>query len=99
MGISDKTWHLHVGGSWVGTLTPTGSDDTWYYASFSQGDAWGNFAPWFEQAAKAQQAGDAGWQTTYDQLIAMGVTISADDGETYQNPTVLIDGGSAWFVV
>ena len=100
MSILDKTWHVYVGGSYIGTLTPTGSDDHWYYADFTQGDAWGNFAPWFKQAVDAFNAGDnAKWEGVYSQLTAMGLTLSSDDGEAYDAPTLHIDGGSAWFVV
>jgi hypothetical protein len=100
VGITDKVWQIYVGDSWIGTLTPTGADDNWYYADFTQGDAWGNFAPWFKQAFEAHQAGDeATWQNVYSQLTLMGLTITADDGEAYDNPTLHIDGNSAWFVV
>ena len=100
MSITDKTWHVYVGESWIGSLTPSGADDDWYYADFSQGDAWGNFAPWFQQAVEAHKAGDeATWQNVYSQLTAMGLTIRADDGESYNNPTIHIDGGNAWFIV
>jgi hypothetical protein len=99
VGITDKVWQVYVGDSWIGTLTPTGADDNWYYADFTQGDAWGNFAPWFKQAFEAHQAGDeATWQNVYSQLTLMGLTITADDGEAYDNPTLHIDGNSAWFV-
>jgi hypothetical protein len=100
VSILDKTWHLYVGQSWVGSLMPTGSDDNWYYADFTEGDAWGNFRPWFVKAVEAQQAGDEGaWQATYEQLSFMGMALVADDGERYDSPTVFINGGSAWFVV
>ncbi len=98
--MTDKNWHIYIGNSYIGTLTPTGADDQWYQATFTAGDAWGNFAPWFNQAFAAHQSGDqAGWQNVYQQLTLMGLTITADDGESYSNPTILIDGGSAWFVV
>ncbi len=100
MSIQDKVWHVYVGQSWIGTLTPTNADANWYYATFTPGDAWGNFAPWFQKAVEAHKAGDeAGWQQWYSQLTTMGVSIAADDGESYQNPTIHIDGGNAWFVV
>ena len=100
MDVLNTLWHLYVGQSWVGTLTPTDADDTWYYAVFSQGDAWGNFAPWFVKAYEAYAAGDeAGWQNVYDQLYLMGMTLVAEDGDAYENPTVLVDGSQAWFVV
>jgi hypothetical protein len=82
------------------TLTPTGSDDQWYTASFSPGDAWGNFAPWFQKAYEAFSQGDeAGWDGWYSQLTRMGLTLSSDDGESYQNPTIHVDSDRAWFVV
>ena len=100
MDVLNTLWHLYVGQSWIGTLTPTDADDTWYYAVFSQGDAWGNFAPWFVKAYEAYAAGDeAGWQNVYDQLYLMGMTLVAEDGDAYENPTVLVDGSQAWFVV
>ena len=99
MSALEKVWHVYVGDSWVGTLTPTGSDDEWYYANFSQGDAWGNFAPWFQHATEAYNGGDeAGWHNWYSQITAMGLLISSDDGESYRNPTLHIDGDNAWFV-
>ena len=100
MDVLNTLWHLYVGQSWIGTLTPTDADDTWYYAVFSQGDAWGNFAPWFVKAYEAYAAGDeAGWQNVYDQLYLMGITLVAEDGDAYEDPTVLVDGSQAWFVV
>lgn len=100
VSVLDKAWHLYVGQSWVGTLTPTGSDETWYQASFSPGDGWGNFAPWFQRAYEAFSNGDeAGWNNWYSQLSQMGLVLTADDGESYQNPTIHIDGSSAWFLV
>lgn len=100
MDVLNTLWHLYVGQSWVGTLTPTDADDTWYYAVFSQGDAWGNFAPWFVKAYEAYAAGDeAGWQNVYDQLYLMGMALVAEDGDAYENPTVLVEGSQAWFVV
>ena len=100
MSVLDKVWHVYVGQSWVGTLTPTGADGSWYYADFSPGDAWGNFAPWFIKAAEAFNAGDeAGWQSVYDQLMLMGVTLVADDGESYHNPIMIMDGNSVRFAV
>lgn len=94
----DKVWHLYIGQSWLGTLTPTGADDNWYYADFTQGDAWGNFAPWFNKAAEAQMSG-GDWESVYQQLYHMGLSLVADDGETYERPQVFVDGGSAWFIV
>lgn len=94
----DKTWHLYIGQSWLGTLTPNGSDDNWYYADFTEGDAWGNFAPWFKQAAEAQKSG-GDWEAVYQQLYMMGLSLVADDGESFENPAVFVDGSSAWFVV
>jgi hypothetical protein len=100
VSILDKTWHIYLGGSHIGTLTPTGADDNWYYANFTQGDAWGNFAPWFQQALTAFNAGDsAKWEGIYSQLTMMGLSLHADDGESYANPTLHIDGGTAWFTV
>ena len=100
MSILDKPWHIYVGDSWIGTLMPTTSDDTWYYADFSEGDAWGNFAPWFKQAYEAFRAeDDAAWQNIYSQLRLMGLALRSDDGESHANVTVHIDGSSAWFVV
>ena len=62
----NKVWHVYVGDSWVGTLTPTGSDESWFYANFNQGDAWGNFAPWFQRAMECHNCGDdAGWHNWY----------------------------------
>jgi hypothetical protein len=98
MALTDKAWHITVGGTWIGTLTPTGSDGQWVTASFTQGDAWGNFAPWFSQAYAAFSAGDeAGWQNVYNQLTMMKIAIAADDGETYATPIIHIDGSNAWF--
>jgi hypothetical protein len=98
--ILDKEWQVYVGQSWIGTLTPTGADDEWYYADFSEGDAWGNFAPWFKQAVDAFEAeDDVAWQGIYSQLIAMGLEMRADDGETYTSFTLYVDGDSAWFVI
>ncbi len=100
VAITDKVWHVYVGQSWIGTLTPTNADNQWYYASFAPGDAWGNFAPWFAQAVQAHTAGDqAGWEKVYQQLTLMKLTLSADDGESYANPTLHIDGANAWFTV
>jgi hypothetical protein len=95
-----KSWYVFVGESWVGTLHPTGSDDEWIQADFEEGDAWGNFAPWFVKAAEAYQAGDEpGWQSWTLQLTAMGLSLRADDGESFSSPTIIIDGGQAWFAV
>ena len=100
MSITEKLWQVYVGQSWIGTLSPTGSDDNWFYADFTEGDGWGNFAPWFKNAIEAHKSGDnATWETTYQQLTMMGLTISAEDGESYSNPTLHIDGASAWFIV
>ncbi|HEC24107.1 MAG TPA: hypothetical protein ENI95_14440 [Chloroflexi bacterium] len=100
MSILDKVWHVYVGDSWIGTLAPTGADDSWYYADFTEGDAWGNFAPWFREALAAFQAEDAeALEKVYSQLWLMGLVISAEDGESYTNPTVYIDGANAWFSV
>ncbi len=100
MSVLDKTWNLYVGQSWIGALTPTGSENEWVLASFAQGDGWGNFAPWFQKAYDAFSSGDeAGWDNWYSQLTRMGLVLSSDDGEAYQNPTVHIDGTHAWFVV
>lgn len=99
MSALDKVWHVYIGSSWVGTLTPTGSDDEWYYADFAAGDAWGNFAPWFQSAYECYRGGDeVGWHNWFAQLTAMGLTLSADDGEAYRNPTLHIDGTRAWFI-
>jgi hypothetical protein len=98
--ILGKEWQVYVGQSWIGTLTPTGADEDWYYADFTEGDAWGNFAPWFRRAVDAFHAGDdVGWQSTYGQLIAMGIEMHADDGDSYASFTLFVDGGSAWFVI
>ncbi|NDJ53378.1 MAG: hypothetical protein GYB68_09880 [Chloroflexi bacterium] len=98
MGVQEKVWHMFIGDSWLGTLTPTGADDSWYYADFNAGDSWGNFAPWFEQAVAAHMSGDdAGWENVYSQLLTMGLILSSDDGEVLNGPTVHIDGSSAWF--
>lgn len=100
MDVLATTWYLYVGQSWIGTLTPTGADEDWYFADFAEGDAWGNFAPWFIKAYEAYADGDdAGWQSVYDQLNMMGMSLVAESGETFENPTVLIDGPNAWFVV
>ena len=97
MALTDKTWQITVGGTWIGTLTPTGSDGQWVTATFSPGDGWGNFAPWFAQAYAAFSGGDeAAWQTTYSQLTMMGLAITADDGESLSSPTIHIDGANAW---
>jgi hypothetical protein len=96
----DKQWHVYVGQSLIGTLIPTGCDDTWYYADFNQSDAWGNFAPWFQKAAEASNGGDdAEWNKWYSQLTMMGLAITADDGESHANPTLNIDGQKAWFTL
>ena len=100
MDILGKEWQVFVGQSWIGTLTPTGADDDWYYADFTAGDAWGNFAPWFQQAIDAFEAeDDVAWESIYSQLVAMGITMRADDGETYTSFTLYVDGDSAWFVI
>ena len=100
MALTEKNWHIYVGGSLIGTLTPTGSDGQWVTASFAPGDGWGNFAPWFAQAYAAFQSGDdAGWQNVYSQLATMKLSIAADDGETHPNPTIHIDGTNAWIAV
>ncbi len=100
VSLPGKVWHVYVGQSWVGTLTPTGQDGDWIGAGFSQGDAWGNFAPWFVKAAEAHQSGsEADWQEAQSQLAMMGVTLVSDDGETHANPTVITDGISGWFAV
>lgn len=100
MAIVHKVWHLYVGGSWIGTLTPTGEDANWVYAEFRQGDAWGNFAPWFRKAYDAHRIGnDAAWEDVYTQLISMDLVITSDDGERYESPTIHIDGRQAWFFV
>ena len=100
MALTDKAWHVSIGGTYIGTLTPNGSDGQWVTASFAQGDGWGNFAPWFQQAYAAFSAGDdATWQTVYQQLTLMHLSIAADDGETHASPTLHIDGGNAWFSV
>lgn len=100
MDVLNTLWYLYVGQSWVGTLTPTGAEDGWYFATFLEGDAWGNFAPWFVKAYEAYSAGDeAGWQRVYDQLCLMGLVLVAEDGDAYENPTILIDGSQAWVVV
>ncbi len=100
MAVLDKVWQVYVGEAWIGTLSPTGSDSEWYYADFAQGDDWGNFAPWFDQAAAAFKAGDdSAWQNWHGQLTAMGLTITADDGESVHNPTLTINGSNAWFVI
>lgn len=98
MALTDKAWHITVGGTWIGTLTPTGTDGDWVTASFTPGDGWGNFAPWFARAYAAFAAGDsAAWENIYSQLTLMKLSISADDGESYANPTIHIDGSNAWF--
>jgi hypothetical protein len=98
VALTDKAWHISVGDTVIGSLTPTGADGQWVTATFAPGDGWGNFAPWFSQAYAAFAAGDeAGWQTTYTQLTTMGLAITADDGETYASPTIHIDGTNAWF--
>lgn len=98
MALADKTWQITVGGTWIGTLTPTGADGQWVTAAFAPGDGWGNFAPWFSQAYAAFSGGDeAAWQATYSQLTMMGLAITADDGESVANPTIHIDGSNAWF--
>jgi hypothetical protein len=100
VSITEKVWHITIGSSWVGSLTPTGADGDWYTAEFTEGDAWGNFAPWFRQAYAAYTAGDeATWRNMALQFQIMGLAISADDGESYANPAILIDGSSAWFAV
>jgi len=100
VSILDNDWLIYVGDTWIGTLAPTGSDDDWYYADFTPGDGWGNFAPWFQQAVEAHKAGnDNDWNSIYSQLLSMGLTISADNGESYNGPTLHIDGSQAWFVV
>jgi hypothetical protein len=97
VALTDKAWQITVGGTWIGTLTPTGADGGWVTASFAPGDGWGNFAPWFAQGYAAFAAGDeAGWKNVYSQLTTMGVAITADDGETHANPTIHIDGSNAW---
>jgi hypothetical protein len=98
VALTDKAWHITVGGTWIGTLTPSGTDGEWVTASFSPGDGWGNFAPWFAQAYAAFAGGDqAGWQKVYEQLTLMKIAIAADDGESHANPTIHIDGSNAWF--
>lgn len=95
-----KSWYVYIGESWVGTLHPTSADDEWVQADFEEGDAWGNFAPWFIKAADAYQAGDeAEWQNWTSQLAAMGLNLRADDGENYASPTIIVDGSQAWFAV
>lgn len=99
MSVLDNVWHLYIGQSWLGTLTPFEVGGDWIVAEFAQGDAWGNFAPWFVTAAKAFEVGDEeGWQTVYGQLAAMGIALVSDDGETLDSPTVITDGATAWFV-
>lgn len=96
----DKDWHLYLGGSYLGTLQPTEADDHWTYAQFAAGDAWGNFAPWFQNAVQAHLNGDdATWAEVYGQIQAMGIYIEAEDGEAFNDLTVHIDGHSAWFAV
>ncbi len=100
MSVLDKVWHLYIGQSWLGTLTPVNVDGDWVVAEFAQGDAWGNFAPWFVNSAKAFEEGDdEGWQLVYGQLSAMGIALVADDGETVEGPTVITNGDTAWFAV
>lgn len=100
MALTDKVWHVSLGGSYIGTLTPSGTDGQWTTAAFAPGEAWGNFAPWFAQAFAAFKSGDnAAWQGIYQQITMMGLAIAADDGESYSNPTLHIDGASAWFAV
>lgn len=94
----DKSWHIYLGDSWIGTLHPTTEDGDWIVAEFEAGDAWGNFAPWFQKAAAAYNDGDdAEWDKWYGQLTAMGLVIVADDEEAYDNPVILVDGAQAWF--
>ena len=77
-----------------------GADDDWYYADFTEGDAWGNFAPWFKQAVEAFEAeDDVAWESIYAQLVAMGIEMRADDGESYTSFTLYVDGDTAWFVI
>jgi hypothetical protein len=100
VAITDKVWNVYIGQSWIGTLTPTSADNQWYYADFTPGDAWGNFAPWFLQAVQAHKSGDEdGWKSIYQQITLMNLTIAADDGESYTNPSLHIDGAHAWFIV
>jgi hypothetical protein len=101
LSVLDTVWHLYVGSSWIGSLAPTGVDGEWVHAEFNEGDAWGNFAPWFQQAAEAYNAGDDdGWDDIYGQLYMMGMTLAPDDGgEVIPNPTVIVDGPDAWFIV
>ena len=100
MSIMEKNWHIYVGDSWIGTLTPVGADGDWIEADFAEGNGWGNFAPWFQKTADAYHAGnDDEWDNWYSQLTAMGLIIEADDGEAYTNPTLIIEGNSAWFRV
>lgn len=92
-----KTWYVYVGSSWVGTVDPVGNSGDWIEANFHEGDHWGNFAPWFTRAFDAYHAGDDGtWDDVYGQLATMGIVLEAEDGERYENPTLLINGGSAW---
>jgi len=100
VSVLDKQWYVYIGQSWIGTLTPTGSDHDWIYADFAQGDAWGNFAPWFQQSLAAFHRGDHDeWNKWYSQLIMMGLTIRADDGESHHHLTLHIDGSKAWFTL
>lgn len=93
MSALDKTWQVYLGGAHIGTLAPAGIDGEWVVADFQPGDAWGNFAPWFQQAA-------AGDEDSFNQILQMGLSVVADqDGETIDGPALYIDGSSARFVV
>jgi hypothetical protein len=100
MGLVEQKWHVYVGDTWLGTLTPTGEHEGWVGADFEPSDNWDNFSPWFAQAYDAHQNGDTGeWERIYSQIETMGLTITADSGETYDNPTLLVSEGEAWFAV
>lgn len=96
----DKVWQIYVGGSYLGRLHPTDADNVWTYAHFEAGDAWGNFAPWFQNAVAAHMNGDdAEWSELYQQIEAMGLLLEAEDGESIDQITLHIDGENAWFAV
>ena len=91
MSRADKTWQVYLGGSHVGTLVPTGVDGGWVMAEFQPAAAWGNFAPWFQQAA-------GGSEDAFNQILQMGFSMVADqDGETIDGPHLYIDGSAARF--
>ena len=92
-------WLLVQGGTVLGTLRWSHSDQPFDYCRFEPAPAFAAVAPLFAASLRALKADEAStFERAYKQIEALGLALVSPDGDERIDEFLLnIDGDQAWF--